>query len=68
MMPASSPVTCRKHEGSRRCRGGIAYPGGLTVAGLMSSYDWVAAKELNLSYHNPEAILFTMYPQYGNLI
>ena len=27
----------------------------------------VAAKELKLSYHNPETILFTMYPYYGNL-
>ena len=29
--------------------------------------NWVAAKELKLSYHNPETISFTIYQQYGNL-
>ena len=29
--------------------------------------DWVAVKELKLSYQNLEAILFTVYPYYGNL-
>ena len=24
--------------------------------------DWVAVKELDLSYHNPKTILFTVYP------
>ena len=28
---------------------------------------WVAVKELTLSYHNPETILFTIYPYYGTL-
>ena len=28
---------------------------------------WVAVKELELSYHNPETRLFTIYPEYGNL-
>ena len=28
--------------------------------------NWVAVKELNLSYHNSESILFTIYPYYGN--
>ena len=28
---------------------------------------WVAVKEFNLSYHNPEATLFGTYPYYGNL-
>ena len=28
---------------------------------------WVTAKELRLSYYNKEALLFTMYPCYGNL-
>ena len=32
------------------------------------SFFWVAVKELKLSYHNPEAILVTIYPYYGNLI
>ena len=29
---------------------------------------WVAVQELNFSYHNPEAILFTMCPYCGSLI
>ena len=28
---------------------------------------WAAVKELNLSCHNPETILFPIYPYYGNL-
>ena len=28
---------------------------------------WVRVKELNLSYHNEETILFTIDPYYGNL-
>ena len=28
---------------------------------------WAAVKELNLSYHNPETILFTIYPYNSNL-
>ena len=28
---------------------------------------WVAVQELKLSYHDPETILFTIYPYYGNL-
>ena len=32
-----------------------------------SSFFWVAVKELDLSYHNPKTILFTIYPSYGNL-
>ena len=28
---------------------------------------WVAVKELKLSYHSPETILFAVYPYYGNL-
>ena len=31
-------------------------------------FAWVAVKELKLSYHNPETILLTMHPEYGNLI
>ena len=29
--------------------------------------NWVAVQELTLSYQNPESILFTIYPCYGNL-
>ena len=29
--------------------------------------DWVAVQELKLSYHNPETILFTIYPDFGSL-
>ena len=29
---------------------------------------WVAVKELNLSYHIGETLLFTIYTHYGNLI
>ena len=29
---------------------------------------WVAVRELNLSYYIGEALLFTMYTHYGNLI
>ena len=28
--------------------------------------DWVAVQELNLSYHNQETLLFTIYKYYGN--
>ena len=27
----------------------------------------VAVKESNLSYHNPDTMLFTIHPYYGNL-
>ena len=30
--------------------------------------NWVAVKELNLSYYIGETLLFTVYTQYGNLI
>ena len=26
-----------------------------------------AVKELKVSYHNPETVVFTVYPNYGNL-
>ena len=29
---------------------------------------WVAVKELKLSYHIGETLLFTIYTHYGNLI
>ena len=29
---------------------------------------WLAAKELNLSYHDLDAILDTVYPHYGNWV
>ena len=29
---------------------------------------WVVVKELKLSYYNGEALLFTIYTHYGNLI
>ena len=28
---------------------------------------WVAVKELRFNSHSPETVLFTIYPQYGNL-
>ena len=28
---------------------------------------WVAVQEVKLSYHNPETILCTRYPYFGNL-
>ena len=31
-------------------------------------YNWVAGKELKLSYYIGEALLFTIYTHYGNLI
>ena len=34
---------------------------------LRESSFWVAVKELDLSYHNSDTILYTMYPYYGNL-
>ena len=34
----------------------------------MSPYDWVAAKELKLSYYIGETLFFTIYTHYGNLI
>ena len=32
------------------------------------SLDWVAVKELKLSYYIGETLLFTIYTHYGNLI
>ena len=29
-----------------------------------SNHFWIAAKELKVSYHNPEILLFTVYPNY----
>ena len=31
-------------------------------------YDWVAVKELNLSYYIRETLVFAIYTHYGNLI
>ena len=31
------------------------------------SIHWVAVKELNLMYHDPETMLYIIYPSYGNL-
>ena len=39
----------------------------LLFRNLTQVTDCVATKELNLSYHNPETKLFTIYPSYGNL-
>ena len=33
-----------------------------------SSQNWVAVKELKLSYYIEETLLFTIYTHYGNLI
>ena len=35
---------------------------------VRQSFDWVAVKDLNLSYYVEEALLFTIYTHYGNLI
>ena len=32
------------------------------------SVNWVAVKELNLSYYIGETLLFTIYTHYGNLL
>ena len=42
----------------------------LAVTGtrLLGSLTGLAAKELKLEYHNPETILSTRYPYYGNLM
>ena len=29
--------------------------------------NWAAVQELKSSHHNPETMLFTIYPYYGNL-
>ena len=34
---------------------------------LTGLVDWVGIKELKLNEHNPETVLFTIYPEYGNL-
>ena len=31
-----------------------------------SGFYWVAVQELKLSYHNPETMLCTIYPDYEN--
>ena len=39
------------------------------IGGLIGSpSNWVAAEEFKLSYHNPETILFGIYPHHGTLI
>ena len=35
---------------------------------LRGLYDWVAVKELKLSYYIGETLLFTIYTHYGNLM
>ena len=35
---------------------------------LIPLHNWVAVKELNLSYYIGETLLFTIYTHYGNLI
>ena len=37
------------------------------VVGVSQPVIWVAVKKLKLSYHNPKAILFTIYAYCGNL-
>ena len=32
------------------------------------AFSWVAVKELEFSYYNPETILLAIYPYYGNII
>ena len=34
---------------------------------LASTVVWIAVKEFSVSYHNSKTILFTIYPEYGNL-
>ena len=42
-------------------------PPGVLSAEAPSLETWVAVKELKLSYHNPETMLFSIYPFYGSL-
>ena len=39
----------------------------MPIESIVYTLSWVAVKEFRLSYQNPEAILFTTYPYYGNL-
>ena len=41
---------------------------GLGFAGDIAGINWVAVKELKLSYYIGETLLFTIYTHYGNLI
>ena len=41
---------------------------GFTTSHMHKSVDWVAVKELRLSYYMGETLLFTIYTHYGNLI
>ena len=51
---------CRSHPpGSPTCQDGLL--------GLKGPVIWVAIKELQLSCHNPETIVFSRYPYYGIL-
>ena len=51
---------------------GLAASAGLTTVSTwlcnMLASIWVAIKELKLSYHIGETLLFTIYTHYGNLI
>ena len=51
-----------------RCQGSKA--GGWkfqTVGARKDFQNWVAVKDLKLSYHNSKAMLFALYPYCGNL-
>ena len=45
-----------------------ALGGGLWLSFSTSYSRWAVVKELKLSYYNQEALLFALYPSYGNLI
>ena len=38
----------------------------LWAPSIYRAYNWVAVKELKLSYHSSETIFFTIYPCYGS--
>ena len=59
----AADLDCQEAESARRLR---ADPQGLHGDAWLAN--WVAVQELKLSYHNPETILFTVFPYCGNFI
>ena len=59
----SPNITCTPQSGPVSCR--VLY---CNHVGILSNISWAAVGELNLSYHNPETILSTIYLESGNFL
>ena len=69
VMPFLSRFMCWSgQDGTTEELWGKAPPMDQTTHGEGGSTDWVAVKELKLSYYIGETLLFAIYTHYGNLI